>query len=283
MSRRRRGAGATPAGTLAPVETPRPSELRDLAASVADATAAMVAARVDDTLGHDTKSSPTDVVTEVDRAAEEQIVRHLLDARPGDGVVGEEGADRPSASGVRWIIDPIDGTTNFFYGLPGFAISIAAEVDGVVVAGAVADPLHRETYTAALGGGSQCNGVPLQVNDQRDLATALIGTGFSYEPARRRRQAEVLRAVIGEIRDIRRLGAASVDLCAVARGRLDGYYEKGLNVWDYAAGALVATEAGVVVGDLDGAPPSPAFMLATAPAIFEPLRRLLRDAGAADA
>ncbi|MDY7101365.1 MAG: inositol monophosphatase family protein [Actinomycetota bacterium] len=265
------------------METPRPTDLVALARTVADDTAAMVASRVDDAHGHDTKSSPTDVVTEVDRAAERRIVTMLLDARPDDGVVGEEGADHAGASGVRWIIDPIDGTTNFFYGLAGFAISIAAEVDGVVVAGAVADPLHRETFTATLGGGAFCNDAPIRVNDHRDLATALVGTGFSYEPDRRRRQADVLRAVIGEVRDIRRLGAASVDLCAVARGRLDGYYEKGLNVWDYAAGALVASEAGAVLGDLDGGPPSSAFTLAAAPRIFEPLRALLRAAGAADA
>jgi myo-inositol-1(or 4)-monophosphatase len=227
-----------------------------------------------------TKSSLTDMVTEMDRAAEELVVARLLAARPDDGVVGEEGSHRAGTSGVRWIVDPIDGTTNYLYRMPGFAVSVAAEVDGVVVAGVVVDPSHGEVFTATRGGGARCNGERVTASAAAALPSALVGTGFSYDPLRRRRQAAVLTQVLPCVRDIRRHGAASVDLCWTACGRFDAYYERGLQPWDLAAGALVATEAGALVGDLDGGPPSPAFVLAAAPAIFEPLRSLLASAGA---
>jgi len=230
-----------------------------------------------------TKSTATDMVTEMDRAAEALIADGIRAARPDDGIVGEEGTADAGTSGVRWVVDPIDGTTNYLYGLAGFGVSIAAEVGGEAVVGVVADPSRGDLYTATKGGGASLNGVRIRVSALTDMATALIGTGFSYDPDRRRRQAAVLLQVLPEVRDIRRFGAASLDLCYVAAGRFDGYYEKGLSRWDYAAGALVAAEAGARLGDLDGGPPSSDFMLASAVGLFEPLRDLLGRSGARDA
>src|SRR4051812_10314838 len=227
-----------------------------------------------------TKSSPTDMVTEIDRASESLIVSGIRAARPDDGIVGEEGADHPGTSGVRWLIDPVDGTTNYLYKFPGFAVSIAAEHDGVVVAGVVNDPLHRDVFAAGAGRGATRNGEPIHASTATDLTTALVGTGFSYERERRLRQANVLVEVLPRVRDIRRMGAAAVDLCSVACGRLDAFYERGLGPWDLAAGALIAREAGATVGDLAGGPASADFTLASAPDLFVPLRTLLDTAGA---
>jgi myo-inositol-1(or 4)-monophosphatase len=231
----------------------------------------------------ETKTTGTDMVTEMDRAAERQIVSTIRRQRPHDAIVGEEGTAEPGTTGVEWIVDPIDGTTNYLYAYPGFAVSVAAAVDGEVVAGVVADPLHDDVFTAIKGSGAERNGEPIHVSNQRELGHALVATGFSYQPERRRRQAEVLVHVLPAVRDIRRMGAAAVDLCSVACGRVDAFYEKGLARWDYAAGALVAAEAGALVSDLDGGPPSSDFTLAVAPAIFEPLRSLLGAARAGDA
>ncbi len=192
----------------------------------------------------ETKTTATDMVTEMDTAVEAYLVEQLLAARPDDGTVGEEGADSPGTSGVRWVIDPIDGTTNFVYGMPGFNISVAAEVDGEIVAGAVVDPLHHEVFCAALKCGATRNGIPIRCNDTSDVAMALVGTGFSYESDRRRAQAQVLPHLLPAVRDIRRIGAAAVDLCWVACGRFDAFYEKSLRNWDYAAGALIASGGG---------------------------------------
>jgi len=199
----------------------------------------------------DTKSTPTDMVTEVDKASEALIVGTLLDGRPNDGVLGEEGSVDTGTSGVRWIIDPIDGTTNFIYGFPAYAVSIAAEIDGEIVAGVVHDVVHDETFTATKGGGAFCNGRRLQVAGPPTLATALIGTGFAYAPESRVQQSAILVRLLGCVRDIRRAGSAALDLCWVGLGRLDGYYEANLKVWDRAAGALVASEAGAWVDCVD--------------------------------
>lgn len=230
-----------------------------------------------------TKSSATDMVTEMDHAAEALIAEGIREARPGDGIVGEEGTDDAGTSGVEWFVDPIDGTTNYLYGLSGFGVSIAAHVDGQGAVGVVSDPLRGDLYCASKGAGATLNGSRIRVSSQTDLSTALIGTGFSYDRFRRARQAEVLTSVLPEVRDIRRFGAASLDLCLVASGRLDAYYERGLSRWDYAAGVLIASEAGARLGDLDGGPPSTEFTLASAVGIFDPLRDLLARAGARDA
>ena len=222
-----------------------------------------------------TKSSAVDVVTESDRSAERLIRKTLLGARPDDAVLGEEGDDESGTSGVRWIVDPIDGTVNFLYGIPQYAVSIAAELDGVVVAGVVRNAATGEEWTAIRGRGSWREGRRLVASGQTQLGQALVATGFGYDAARRAHQAAVLAQVLPLVRDVRRFGAASVDLCFAAEGRVDAYFEKGLNAWDHAAGGLVAAEAGLTVSGLRGAPPGPAMVLAAPPALHADLHDLL--------
>ena len=224
----------------------------------------------------DTKSSPTDVVTEMDRKAEALITERLLAARPGDAVLGEEGGQRSaSRSGVRWVVDPLDGTVNYLYGLPQWAVSIAAEADGVIVAGVVTAPRLGETYRAIRGGGAWLNGEPLACGAGPSLAQALVATGFGYDAGRRKVQGEVVAALLPQVRDIRRAGSAAVDLCMVAAGRVDAFYERGLNYWDYAAGGLIAREAGAVVGGLSGRPESPSMTVAAGNGLFPRLAEVL--------
>jgi myo-inositol-1(or 4)-monophosphatase len=192
----------------------------------------------------ETKSTGTDMVTEMDRASERLIVDAVLARRPDDGILGEEGADRTGTSGVRWVIDPLDGTTNYLYGFPSWGIAIGAEIDGVAVAGVVHDPVHGETFSAARGAGAWCGGRRLEVGGPPTLATALVGTGFAYDAARRAEQAAVLLDVLPRVRDVRRAGAAAVDLCWVAAGRLDAFFERGLAPWDWAAASVIVEEAG---------------------------------------
>ncbi|TVL92729.1 inositol monophosphatase family protein [Streptomyces sp. SAJ15] len=227
-----------------------------------------------------TKTSSIDVVTEMDLAAEKLITDYLAERRPADGLLGEEGASTPGSSGVRWIIDPLDGTVNYLYGLPSWAVSIAAEADGETLVGVVTAPMRGETYHAALGGGAYVNGEPARVRPAPPVEQALIGTGFGYLTTRRAAQAEVVRALLPEVRDIRRGGSAAIDLCDVACGRLDGYYERGLNPWDYAAGELIAREAGALTGGRPGAPADGGLTVAAVPGLFEPLQRRLDELGA---
>jgi myo-inositol-1(or 4)-monophosphatase len=226
-----------------------------------------------------TKSSATDMVTSVDREIERLIVDGIRAARPDDGILGEEGADIESSSGYRWLIDPIDGTTNYLYGHPGFAVSIACEHDGETIVGVVNDPIHRDLFVATRGGGATRNGAPIRCSDETDLSKALVATGFAYDPDRRREQGEVIARIIGEIRDIRRMGAAAVDLCSVACGRVDAYYERGLNPWDLAAGELIAGEAGAEISAIEGGPARPGSVLAAPPALAEQMRNVLARAG----
>ena len=230
--------------------------------------------------GAGTKTSGTDVVTDADRASESLIVEGILAARPDDGILAEEGSARPGTSGVRWVIDPLDGTTNYLYGLPAWVVSIGVEVDGATQVGVVADPSHGETYSALRGAGSWCNGQRLAVSGATDLAVSLIATGFAYRPSRRMEQAAALPLVLGATRDIRRAGAAALDLCWVASARLDGYYETGLKPWDVAAGLLIATEAGAATCGFDGGPASGASVVAATPGIAGQLVDLLAAAGA---
>ena len=181
------------------------------------------------------------------------------------------------------MIDPIDGTTNFVYGHPGFSVSIAAEVDGEPAVGVVAVPLHQDVFTAVRGRGAHRNGVPVRASAATDLSRALVATGFAYDPDRRRRQAAVVEGLIGDIRDVRRVGAASVDLCSVACGRVDAYYERGLSPWDWAAGALIAREAGARVDDVGGGDGASDLLLAAPEPLWEPLADRLRALGALDA
>jgi len=226
-----------------------------------------------------TKSSPTDIVTQMDKAAERLIVERIKQQRPSDGFLGEEGAAGDGSTGVRWIIDPIDGTVNYLYDLPDWGVSIAAEVAGEIVAGAIVIPRRGELYTAVRGGGSVLqaagNVTKLQVNTGVPLNRALVATGFGYAPERRAHQAQVLTGVLHRVRDIRRGGSCTVDLCSLAAGRVDAYFERGVQAWDVAAGSLIVTEAGGRVGGLDGAPVSPEFAIAAAPELFAELHDLL--------
>ncbi|MET9885928.1 inositol monophosphatase family protein [Streptomyces sp. NPDC006430] len=227
-----------------------------------------------------TKSSPIDVVTEMDIAAEKLITSVLARRRPEDGLLGEEGADSPGTSGVRWIVDPLDGTVNYLYGLPSWSVSIAAEYGGETVVGVVEAPMRGETYHAVLGGGAWRGEVRLACRAAAPLDQALVGTGFAYLQARKEQQAEVAQRVIPRVRDIRRGGSAALDLSDVAAGRLDAYYERGLNPWDLAAGELIAREAGALTGGRPGRPASGELALAATPAVFASLQPLLEESGA---
>lgn len=260
-----------------------PRELLSLARSLAAQAIGLQLVRLERTRTEiETKSSSTDMVTEVDRACERLIVDGILAARPDDGILGEEGADVDGSSGYRWVVDPIDGTTNYMYGHPGFAASIAVEHAGRSIVAVVHDPLHDDVFEAIRGGGAFRNGRPIAASATTDPALALVATGFGYEASRRRAQGAVIARLVGEIRDIRRMGAAAVDLCSVACGRVDAFYERGLNSWDLAAGSLIASEAGARLGAIDGGEERPGSVLAAPPALFEALRELLVAAGAAE-
>ncbi|HEV2344440.1 MAG TPA: inositol monophosphatase family protein [Actinocrinis sp.] len=227
-----------------------------------------------------TKSSPTDVVTEMDTAAEQLLRKMILEQRPDDAFLGEEGGANSGRSTVRWVIDPIDGTVNYLYDLPHWSVSVGVEVDGVAVAGVVAAPRLGETYTAVRDAGSWCNGVRLRVRPPTDLGRALIATGFGYRSERRERQGVIVGALLPRVRDIRRAGSAALDLCAVAAGRVDGYYERGTHDWDRSAGALIATEAGAIVQGFHGQSASEAMVLAAPPGTFTALHDALIELGA---
>ncbi|QCX80778.1 Inositol-1-monophosphatase [Streptomyces sp. YIM 121038] len=226
-----------------------------------------------------TKSSATDLVTAFDRASEERVVEVLTAARPDDGILGEEGGERPGRSGVRWVIDPLDGTANFVSGYPAFVVSVAAERDGRTEVGVVHDPSRRETFTAVRGRGAARDGRALTVSGPDRLEQALVSTGFSSDPAARARQAALAAQVVRHVRDIRSSGSAALDLCWVAAGRLGAYYESGTRLWDRAAGVLIAEEAGAWVGGgAAGEPPGDAMTIASAPKVAHALRALVGHA-----
>ena len=259
-----------------------PAELLDLAVATAREAAALITRERGSAAGAvDVKSSPTDVVTAVDTASERLITARLLEARPDDGLLGEEGADRTGTSGVRWVVDPIDGTVNFLYGLRGYAVSVAAQVDGVAVAGAVLDVPTGDLFTATRGGGAHlstaADPAPVRLTGNRpdSLGQTLVATGFGYRVEQRRAQGAVVARLLPEVRDIRRNGCASLDLCAAAAGRVDAYYELDLKPWDHAAGALVAAEAGLVVTGLPGRPFAEPMAVAVPETVAEPFLALL--------
>ena len=233
-----------------------------------------------------TKSTHTDIVTAVDRDTETLIRSLILDARPDDGIVGEEDVTHIGTTGIDWVVDPIDGTVNFLYGIPAWAVSIAVVegagggvVGGTTLAGVVVNPVNGELFEASAGGGSRLAGRELVVNPTVALESALVGTGFGYAAERRREQAAVLLELLPKVRDIRRIGSAALDLCALAAGRLDAFYERGLNAWDHAAGALVAREAGARIGGPGGGRENGELLVAAAPGLYEELAAALREAG----
>ena len=231
-------------------------------------------------LVHATKSTNTDMVTEMDLWAERYITDALVEARPHDAIVGEEGTRRDGSSGVHWYVDPIDGTTNYLYGHPGYSVSIGASVDGELAVGVVGDPTLGEVFRARRGGGAYRNDVAIRATTRSSLAEALVGTGFGYRSDRRRAQARVLQQVLPEVRDIRRMGGAAIDLCSVACGRLDAYYEYGISPWDIAAGTVIAVESGAMVTDLAGRPTLGPMVVAAGVPLHGDLCTLLRAAGA---
>jgi myo-inositol-1(or 4)-monophosphatase len=255
-----------------------PDQLLAIAIDQADRAAEVLLSALRRDRVVDVKTSTTDFVTEMDHASERLIVEGLLAARPDDGILGEEGASVTGTSGVRWIVDPLDGTTNYLYRLPGFSVSIAAEIDGTTVVGVVEDVVHGELYTAVRGGGAFRNGEPIAPTGLAEASRALVSTGFSYDPGWRAQQGRVLGHVLDRIGNLRRLGSAAVDICLVACGRTDAYFEWGLRPWDWAAGQLVAEEAGCGVSPLAdelGLPPS---LLVAAPGVFDELEAVLAEA-----
>jgi myo-inositol-1(or 4)-monophosphatase len=230
------------------VTGPDRAELRDLALATAREAGELVLRLRDEGVEvAGTKSSEIDIVTRADQAAEALIRERLLGTRPDDGMVGEEGDDLTGTSGVVWIVDPIDGTVNYLYGHPHFAVSIAAEVGGEVVAGVVVAPALGLEYVAVLGGGASCNGRPVRPRRTVPLGQRLVATGFSYEQPARAREATYVSRLLPRVRDLRRLGSCALDLCGVAAGTLDAYVEEGPHIWDHAAAGLVVLEAGGIL------------------------------------
>jgi myo-inositol-1(or 4)-monophosphatase len=221
------------------------------------------------------KSSPTDLVSEADHAAERLIRERLASARPDDGFLGEEGGDEAGTSGLRWVVDPLDGTINFLFGLPHWAVSIACEDERGTFVGVIYDPMRDELWSAERDGPPLLDGRPIQASDRSELATALVATGFGYDADVRRLQAAVAARLLPEVRDIRRLGSAALDFAWTAAGRYDAYYERGLNAWDLAAGALLCVRAGLSVRELAPTPPAAAGVLVAPDALIDAVESLV--------
>ena len=221
-------------------------DLKDIAVEIAKSAGALLMQRPEQ-LDISTKSSDIDIVTQMDRASERFIVDAILKARPDDGIIGEEGADRPSKSGYTWVIDPIDGTVNYLYNMAGWSVSIAVKDQNGTVVGVVYSPTIDSLYTATRGGGAFLNGSKISCNDPIELNRALIATGFAYRSELRKEQVAQFNELIFKIRDYRRNGSAAIDICHVASGQVDGYYEMGLLEWDRAAAELIASEAGAKI------------------------------------
>jgi myo-inositol-1(or 4)-monophosphatase len=259
-------------------KTATPRELRTLCADIAHEAGSFAHEQrrrlgAGSRAAHDTKSSDVDPVTEFDRATEALVVNRLRTQRPNDSIIGEEGADHQGTSDLEWHLDPIDGTVNFVYDLPGWCTSVAVLRDGTPIAGAIYAPVVDELYSAALGEGATINGAGITVSGSTDLATSLPATGFSYHRGEHRvAQAERIGRVLHRVRDIRRQGSAALDLAYVASGRVDAYFEEFINSWDVAAGVLLVTEAGGTVTAFDGNPldvTAPAGVVAATPALHD--------------
>jgi len=253
-------------------------ELRALARDLALRAGQEHRAGSSETLETESKSSPTDLVSQVDRRTEDVLVAALRRARPDDGIVGEEGTLVTGSNGVRWLIDPLDGTTNYLYGYPVFCVSIAVEVDGRLQVGVVHETPTGHTYEGIVGRGAVCDGRPIAARRSAGLDTALVATGFSYDAELRARQGAALAHILPRIGDIRRAGSAALDLCQVAAGHLDGYFELDLGPWDYAAGSAIAAAAGADVRHIAAASGRGPAVVAAAPALMPPLLALLADA-----
>ncbi len=259
------------------VAVPSPQELEQFAIAACHAGAHHVVPALGSALALTTKSSPTDVVTETDLASERSILAHLEKATPGAAVLAEESGSSSGSDGhlarLQWIVDPLDGTVNFLYGLGAVAISVAAAVDGVIVAGAVLDATNGEMFSASKGNGARCDGEAIRVSTNRDLAQTMLATGYSYDGEHRQKHGRMIAAMLGTVRDVRCFGSSALHLSWIASGRLDAYLERDTKPWDWAAGSLIASEAGATV-ELPCAENADLVMAAT-PAVFEPLRHLV--------
>jgi myo-inositol-1(or 4)-monophosphatase len=257
-------------------------DLLELAVGAAHTAGALLAERFGrPQSGVAEKSSSTDMVSDADRDAERLLLDSILGARPDDGLIAEESGHRPGRTGLVWVIDPLDGTTNYLYGNPEWSVSIACRDEQGGLLGVVYDPCRDETFTARRGAGAELNGSPARVSGGDNLARALVGTGFAYVPRRRALQADALRDVLPVVRDIRRGGSAALDLAWVACGRLDGFFESGIRDWDRAAGMTLVTEAGGVTGILDPGLDGADCVVAAGAGIYDALRDLVRSAMAA--
>ena len=248
----------------------------ELAEEIARAAGAQLRQAFETELRIETKSSPTDLVSEADVAAETLIRERLLAARPDDGMLGEEGSDSTGTSGLRWIVDPLDGTTNFLFGIPQWGVSIAVEDEQGTLAGVVYDPMRDELWAAVRGAEPLLNGEPIDGREHaQDLATALVATGFGYAADVRAAQAEVAGRLLPRVRDIRRIGSAAIDLAWTAAGRYDAYFERGIKTWDFAAGALICEAAGLEVRHLNPVPPMEAGILVSPRRLADELASLV--------
>jgi myo-inositol-1(or 4)-monophosphatase len=265
-------------GSPSAAPDPGRAELERIASRTARAVAAVVAAAGAQRRPVGLKSSPTDVVTQTDLQAEELARQLLIEATPEAGILGEEGGSTTPTARLQWVLDPLDGTVNFLYGVPIFAVSIAAALEGEIVAGAVVDVLRHELFSAHLGGGARLDGEPISVSPCQALPEALVTTGFSYHSELRERQGEVAHRLLSRARDIRCFGSAALELCWVACARVDAYYQRDTEIWDRAAGALIAEEAGAVVEM--PCPENDDLAIATSPGIFEDLRSVVQLAAA---
>jgi myo-inositol-1(or 4)-monophosphatase len=259
-------------------EPPAPSALELIAADAARQAATVITRTYGrpDPIGR--KTSPTDVVTQTDLRAEALLTERLQARTPDAGILGEEGGTTAPGARLQWILDPLDGTINFLYGVPLFAVSVAAAIDGEVVAGAVADVLSDELFSAHLGGGARLDGEPIAASSCASFALALVMTGFSYHATQRAVQAEVVQRVLSRARDVRCFGSTALELCWVACGRADGYFQRGTAIWDRAAGALIAAEAGAVT-ELP-CPENEDLIISAAPGVFDDLWTVVQFAAA---
>jgi myo-inositol-1(or 4)-monophosphatase len=247
-----------------------------VARDAADAAAVELRQRFgENARGVRSKSSPTDLVSDADLAAEQAIRAVLAERRPGDSILAEEGGETAGGE-LRWVVDPLDGTINYLFGFPAYAVSIACEDASGTIAGVVLDPSRDERFEATRSGSSTLNGEVFESPGRADsLGVAMVATGFGYNPEVRARQAEVLTRVLPRVRDIRRVGAAALDLCWAAYGRFDAFYERGLNAWDMAAGGLIASRAGLAVRELPAADGDPAGTLVAPPGLIDELMGLI--------
>ena len=254
-----------------------PGALREIAEAVArEAGHQLRAAFAGPGVNVTAKSSPTDLVSEADHAAERLIRDRLRAARPDDGFLGEEGGDAAGSSGLRWVVDPLDGTINFLFGIPQWAVSIACEDVQGTLAGVIYDPMRDELWTAERGGTALLDGAPIRGSERADLATTMVATGFGYDAQVRAYQAEVLARLLPQVRDIRRFGSAALDLAWTAAGRYDAYYERGLNTWDVAAGVLLCERAGLAIRTLEPVASAGAGVLVAPHSVVDALVEMVR-------